>query len=50
MGRIQLERIEALVGEMPISECHRAFYRHMIQARYHGILESSWASLGRRFL
>ena len=30
-----------LWAEMPISRCHRAFYRHMIQARYHGILESS---------
>lgn len=50
MGRVQLESIGAIVDELPIGERHRAFYHHMIQARYRGILESSWASLGRSFL
>ena len=51
MGRLDMARIEELVGELPqINETHRRFYLHMIRARYEGILVASYASLGRRFL
>lgn len=51
MGRVDMGRIEGLVSEVPqISDVHRAFYLHMIRARYEGILVASHASLGRRFL
>lgn len=50
MERIDMGRIQALVEELPISECHREFYLHMLRARHEGILQASYAGLGRRFV
>lgn len=50
MGRISMNRIQELIEELPTSEKHQAFYQHIINARYEGILLSSYAALGRRFV
>lgn len=47
--RIDMAEIFALIHETPlITDTHKAFYRHMLQARYEKIIKSAYDSLNRR--
>ena len=46
MGRIEMSQIDLLIDETPeISDVQKAFYRHMLRARYEGILVKAHSSM-----
>ena len=47
ISKLDMNKVEKLINETPlISEVQRAFYKHMLNARYNKILLASFEKLG----
>ena len=49
MMQLDMSKVESLIDETPfITDVQRAFYKHMLTARYHKILLASYEKLEAR--